>query len=203
MTDTTDSPELLPCPFCGGGADVHYPREFLGCVAAECAAPKVHYDATVEGDGELAAAAWNRRADLARPAPVRVKPLTWWQPSKDNNYTHGAKTTFGTYYVHRCGGRCTAWLELIHEAGIEQWEGETRGILEQAMQDAQEHYEARILAALSPAPAPEWEGLAETLYDALRTAYLYHRDGEVRLLDSDLELIDAALAAYEGEKQDA
>ncbi len=79
----------------------------------------------------------------------QVKPLVWWEPSSENNWTNGATTIFGTYYVGICGGRHNAFIELFHESGrIEQWDGETRGRLYQAQQDAQKHYESRILSAL-------------------------------------------------------
>jgi len=81
---------------------------------------------------------------------VKVKPLMWWSPSEANNYTHGAETIFGTYYVGIDGGRHNAWIELFHEGRrpIEQWFGEDRGYLEAAKADAQKHYETRIRSAL-------------------------------------------------------
>jgi hypothetical protein len=89
----------------------------------------------------------------AQVGRVTVKRLEWWDPSRDNNWTHGARTFFCTYYVGICGGRHNAWTELFHEGhGIEQWDGPTRGRLEEAKEDAQADYERRILSALSPAP---------------------------------------------------
>ena len=106
---------------------------------------------------ECSTMATDLAAISAMGAP-RAKPLEWWTPSSENNWVHGAKTIFGTYYVHQCGGRCNAWIELFHECGeIEQWDGETRGSVESAMRDAQSHHEARILSALEPAPVRGWQ----------------------------------------------
>jgi hypothetical protein len=81
---------------------------------------------------------------------VTVNPLEWWQPRKDNNYTHGAKTIFGTYYVGICGGRHSAHAEFFHETGaIEQFLGPDRGALEEAKMDAIKHHQGRILSAVT------------------------------------------------------
>lgn len=79
-----------------------------------------------------------------------VKPLQWWTPSSSNNWTHGAKTLFGTYYVGIDGGRHNAWIEIFREGeGIEQWIGPDRGDLHIAMGDARVDYTRRILSALN------------------------------------------------------
>lgn len=80
---------------------------------------------------------------------IKVKPLAWWTPSAKNNYTHGAETIFGTYYVGICGGRHNAHAEFFHEGKrIEQYFGDDRGTLLGAKSDAQAHHEARILSAI-------------------------------------------------------
>lgn len=81
----------------------------------------------------------------------KVKPLEWWEPREANNYTHGAKTIFGTYYVGICGGRHSAHAEFFHESGdIEQFEGPNRGTLIEAQLDAERHHEARLRTQVLP-----------------------------------------------------
>jgi hypothetical protein len=86
----------------------------------------------------------------AMPAPVSVKALEWWEPDHTNNYTHGAETIIGTYYVHIDGGRHMGCMETFVNDKIEQWEGPERGSLYQAQNDAQADYERRVLSALDP-----------------------------------------------------
>ena len=84
------------------------------------------------------------------PQEVSVKPLEWWEPKKDNNYTHGAKTIFGTYYVGICGGRHSAHAEFFHEGGdIEQFLGPDRGTVEEAKMDAVRHHQGRIMSSVT------------------------------------------------------
>jgi len=106
-----------------------------------------------------------------------IGQLAWWNPSKQNNYTHGAKTIFGTYYVGICGGRHYAWIELFHESGrIEQWEGEVRGSLFQAKMDAQRHYEARIRSAFVTPPQDAIAKAVKAERDAERYQWLRSRN---------------------------
>ena len=87
-------------------------------------------------------------ADAIVAALPDMVQLEWWEPRKDNNYTHGAKTIFGTYYVGQCGGRSNAHAEFFHESGdIEQFLGPDRGSVIEAQQDARRHYAGRILSA--------------------------------------------------------
>ena len=65
--------ELLPCPFCGGEADLHHDAmihvECLGCTASAYAF-----------DQSAAIAAWNRRAPVWQPiatAPEEGQMLGW------------------------------------------------------------------------------------------------------------------------------
>lgn len=87
-------------------------------------------------------------ADSIIAALPDMVQLEWWEPCKSNNYTHGAKTIFGTYYVGQCGGRSNAHAEFFHESGdIEQFLGPDRGSVIEAQQDARRHYAGRILSA--------------------------------------------------------
>lgn len=80
---------------------------------------------------------------------VTVRPLEWWEPDHTNNYTHGAKTIIGTYYVHIDGGRHIGCMETFVNDKIEQWEGPERGHLYEAQSDCLADYEARIRTALT------------------------------------------------------
>ncbi|MGN8022887.1 hypothetical protein ACTJJ7_19465 [Phyllobacterium sp. 22229] len=91
---------------------------------------------------------------------VTVKSLEWWEPDHTNNYTHGAKTIIGTYYVHIDGGRHVGCMETFVNDKIEQWEGPERGHLYEAQSDCFSDYEARILSALSVPCLQEPAGLA-------------------------------------------
>ena len=111
----------------------------------------------------------NERDELKAMGGV-IGQLAWWNPSKQNNYTHGAKTIFGTYYVGICGGRHYAWIELFHESGrIEQWEGEVRGSLFQAKMDAQRHYKARIRSAFVTPPQDAIAKTVTEIWDRLES----------------------------------
>lgn len=82
---------------------------------------------------------------------ARVKPLVWEEPCERNNYCHIARTMLGDYYVHIDGGRHQAFLEA-HVKPFENLIGKEVGDIWAAKVAAQADYEARILAALEPAP---------------------------------------------------
>lgn len=93
-------------------------------------------------------AEYREAADAIIAALPDMVQLEWWEPHKSNNYTHGAKTIFGTYYVGQCGGRSNAHAEFFHESGdIEEFLGPDRGSVIEAQQDARRHYARRILSA--------------------------------------------------------
>ena len=74
------APELKPCPFCGGKAQIVSHRVLEDAKEAyvfckSCGAHGEHYEDAYAPISD-AIAAWNRRADLAAvPAQVRDKPL--------------------------------------------------------------------------------------------------------------------------------
>jgi hypothetical protein len=133
--------ELKPCPFCGG---YHVTNEgvtnkSIHCVDCGSYGPSPAYD--IDSHGEPIDASWNTRA-----AP-KVKRLLWENPSKDNNYIHIARTLFGDYGIHICGGRHMAWIEK-NVKPYEEFIGEEVGSVPEAKAAAQSHYEKQILEAL-------------------------------------------------------
>jgi hypothetical protein len=82
----------------------------------------------------------------AAPMGVKVKPLEWEPIGNDpQNYRWQAKKPFGSaYYIHKNDDGLFSWV-----AGSDEY-----GPLEVAQAAAQADYEARILAALTPQPAP-------------------------------------------------
>ena len=58
---------LLPCPFCGGEAELHCDLDIYAVICSKCGAWGATVDDWHEGDNAAkdAIAAWNRRADAA------------------------------------------------------------------------------------------------------------------------------------------
>ena len=81
----------------------------------------------------------------------------------------------------RCGG-CSLMIHVYHAHGLPGEDGAAEAV---------RRWNRRAQGV---------EGLVDQLADALRAAKSYHDHGEVKFLPDDEELIDAALAAYEGEK---
>ncbi len=70
------APELKPCPFCGGEASLITGDE---CAYVQCLDVKMHRGPFIDGDNDAvseAAAAWNRRADLAAAIEPQPDPRT-------------------------------------------------------------------------------------------------------------------------------
>lgn len=147
--------ELKPCPFCGA-AD---PEWLASHVVCDCGAtsPRQDVDREYQADAMQALREWNRRADLAQPAHVLVKPLVWsdrFGPNSECSYDHiTADSALGLYRVEWkgwkdfdpptvcCGGAFIGCYNTIQSA----------------KSAAQADYEARILAALEPHPDPRDE----------------------------------------------
>ena len=153
------APELKPCPFCGGEADIWRAHEgrtaWIACMG-KCV---VLISKEYLSDDE-AIAAWNRRADLAavQPAQVRVKPLTdlveefttaVWH-LMDNSETSGPIDD----------PTITVWKPDFDEVSklLDRIEGLPSGSTEHM--GAGELLSANILAALEPQPDPRDEVIA-------------------------------------------
>ena len=69
MTDAQDE-ALLPCPFCGGEPEQRHLNlgRTDGRIACTACGARTGAAYVASGDWSMAAAKWNRRADLARPS---------------------------------------------------------------------------------------------------------------------------------------
>ena len=100
-----------------------------------------------------------------------VKPLVWWEPASQNNFTHGARCALGTYYVHVDGGRHQAWLETF-DSNREIWCGEVCGSVDSAKAAAQADYTARVLASIDTDAIAELVRCGNVMANALRGNYI-------------------------------
>ena len=88
-------PELKPCPFCGRGAEFSLGKtgdgkdwHYTECVNCGATGPLVNYADHNIAINDALVDAWNRRADLAQPAQVRVKPTDAQINSACLSYRH-------------------------------------------------------------------------------------------------------------------
>ena len=113
----------------------------------------------------------------ASSAPMRVKPLEW---HNFDAWTHWAEGACGTYHVEERNGYWQVELRvggLVH--GVTATDDTTPADLDAAKAAAQADYEARILAALEP--APDMAELVEALRwygEVGRLARLITREGD-------------------------
>lgn len=130
MTLIDKAEALLPCPFCGSTMQVAM-RDAMLCLECYAAGPQ----------DEDRKTAWNRRALPARG--VVVKPLVWEQISDRTIEAAGVGST------HR--------IQTAQDGSV-RWQSRYMGkwhnapSVNAAKAAAQADYEARILAALEPAP---------------------------------------------------
>ena len=102
------------------------------------------------------------RADLAVPAQVRVKPLVWtgdghWHSGDNEGWMEEANTPFGWGYAVEFGTLDTGPWKVSSTFGSDIVKFDTPSAAKAA---AQADYEARILAAIEPQPAPRDEVIA-------------------------------------------
>lgn len=153
MTLIDKAEALLPCPFCGGEARYQANhttecRDSVWCWACDFGM----FDPDEQGS---VVAAWNRRALPARGVGVRVRKLVW-EPSAINKPWHSARCPWGWYYA-QWDDEIGAWFASLEMGEVEHpiiLQPSDVTTLEAAKAAAEADYEARILAALSLAPAP-------------------------------------------------
>ena len=189
MTLIDKAEALLPCPFCGEKPRLYVDRGCeIACVNGKCGAEPTVW----QGTEAEAIAAWNRRAALPK-----VKPLVW-EPSAINKPWHSAKAPWGWYYA-QWDDETQAWF-----ASLEMGEVEAPIILspsdvpsiDAVKAAAQADYEARILAALEPAPtaAGDREAALREAAAMVETGAMHGGDDTQTLLD----VRDAILALIDG-----
>ena len=172
MTDriSPNPPEMLPCPFCGGGVVIRGKAldERFGYITSStvtcrsCHASISRQDGTNSNGWAIdatalpkAIAAWNTRASSC------VKPLVWTEPTPPNaecSYDHVfALSALGQYSIEWKSWKDTDThhdARCVFCANGDFLDG---GTLDQAKSAAQAHYEACIMSALQPLPAPPKE----------------------------------------------
>ena len=101
----------------------------------------------------------SERETLAVEAGWRVKPLEW----EGDRHEREATCSFGTYQIVGSPD-CERAILVAGEWIV--WRGELRESADEARQDAQADFDARIRACIEPAPEPVREA-AQALLDSL------------------------------------
>ena len=147
----TQAPELKPCPFCGGDAEVIHieegENEGGSCVCCTVCMASSNLEF---GFKENFVGNWNSRASAApTDDALRVKPLEWEWDTRDVGDFWSAKTAVGEYEA----GRSDDGYAFACCDGPVMWEwqpDEDARLLsiDDAKAAAQADYETRIRAAL-------------------------------------------------------
>lgn len=153
----TDQPNLLPCPFCGGEAELrermdeniwdHSQVKWLSVSCGNMDCDAVGFDWPEEADPN-AVDLWNTRADLA----PKVKPLEWQGTVIDGEHLRDTARDMDGRLRYEVGITAENHYLMIQipKGGLE-----SRGnypSVEAAKAAAQADYERRILSALTHAP---------------------------------------------------
>lgn len=138
MTD-----KLLPCPFCGGGAEFSVGKtgdgkdwHYIECVDCGSLGPNVNYADHGIRLKEALADAWNQRHSTAPAQHVAVKPLEW--RTLDNGTAWSRPTPVGLMY------HATEYGWQYRNGNLNQTDG-----IDAAKTAAQLDYKERVLAAIA------------------------------------------------------
>lgn len=160
---TTETPELDPCPYCGGNAEVWtYTDRGFERASVRCVDCNVRVYRSTEAE---AAEAWNRRSVASAEPAVAVKALRWGRDHIRNKW-HGHGVGQFRYEVTGTRWKASSDPGMMFHSDSE----------EEALADAQRHYDAMILAALaSPSPSPV---VSEEMIMRATVALINEFDGE-------------------------
>lgn len=128
---------------------------------------------------------------------AKIKMLEW---HNFDAWTHWAEGACGTYHVEERNGYWQVELRvggLVH--GVTQTDDTTPADLDAAKAAAQADYEARIIAALEPAPVTLAEAAkVQALVDALRSTlnFIQNTESEMGVILGCGDKARAALAAW-------
>lgn len=146
MTDPTNTPDLLPCPFCGAEAALSQRASQFGQRQAgfRVSCKKRHTTCPVnlrthhKDSAEKAASEWNTRPQPATPSPVTVKPLVFVE---NRNDYWSAGYGYQVAYTHK-----DLWRVRLHGKVVcKEVKGRARAIAW-----ANNHHQRGILSAIQP-----------------------------------------------------
>lgn len=150
------APELKPCPFCGGEAEVEQKgsnrrSHIIRCQDCNCSLET--------GETWNAGAQWNTRSDTVESAirkavedGVQVKPLVWGERHSVCGTEWFVETPFGEYTVFFDVG----WHAQLEDGIKWEWEPDldsrSYGGPEEPQSAAETHYSNAALAMIEPTP---------------------------------------------------
>lgn len=141
----TDAPELLPCPFCGGDAQMQAQqgansKPYAWHVIHHCKQGFIRFDSgKVKSTEAEVVVAWNTRADLA----VKVRPLVW----TEGWGSYCAVAGWCKYLISASDSLGKREVNFCDPSGAEYYVGYKSGD-EGAKAAAQAHHDATVRAML-------------------------------------------------------